>query len=45
MMVSLMQKMSLRVRDLLNDRSGLAAIEFAFVFPIMVVLYFGVVEF
>jgi Flp pilus assembly protein TadG len=45
MMVSLMQKMSLRVRALLNDRSGLAAVEFAMVFPIMVVLYFGVVEF
>lgn len=44
MMVSPMQKMSLRVRSLLNDRSGLAAVEFAFVFPIMVVMYFGVVE-
>jgi len=44
MMVSPMQKMSLRVRDLLNDRSGLAAVEFAFVFPMMVVMYFGVVE-
>jgi Flp pilus assembly protein TadG len=40
-----MQKMSLRVRGLLNDRSGLAAVEFAMIFPIMVVLYFGVVEF
>ena len=45
MMVSPMQKMSLRVRGLLNDRSGLAAVEFAMVFPIMVVMYFGVVEF
>ena len=27
------------------DRSGLAAVEFAMIFPIMVVLYFGVVEF
>ncbi len=45
MMVSMMQKMSLRVRGLLNDRSGLAAVEFAMIFPIMVVLYFGVVEF
>ena len=44
MMVSPMQKMSLRVRDLLNDRSGLAAVEFAMVFPMMVVMYFGVVE-
>jgi Flp pilus assembly protein TadG len=39
-----MRKMSLRVRSLLDDRSGLAAVEFAFVFPIMVVMYFGVVE-
>jgi Flp pilus assembly protein TadG len=45
MMVSPMQKMLLRVRSLLDDRSGLAAVEFAMVFPIMVVLYFGVVEF
>ncbi len=45
MMVSPMQKMSLRLRGLLNDRSGLAAVEFAMIFPIMVVLYFGVVEF
>lgn len=45
MMVSMMQKMSLRVRGLWNDRSGLAAVEFAMIFPIMVVLYFGVVEF
>jgi len=45
MMVSLMQKMSLRLRSLLDDRSGLAAVEFAMIFPIMVVLYFGVVEF
>ena len=44
MMVSPMQKMSLRVRDLLNDRSGLAAVEFAMIFPMMVVMYFGVVE-
>ena len=45
MMVSLMQKMSLRVRGLWTDRSGLAAVEFAMVFPIMVVMYFGVVEY
>src|SRR5437588_6596873 len=44
MMVSPMQKMSLRVRDLLNDRSGLAAVKCAFGFPMMVVMYFGVVE-
>jgi Flp pilus assembly protein TadG len=44
MMVSPMQKMSLRVRGLLDDRSGLAAVEFAMIFPIMVVMFFGVVE-
>ena len=45
MMVSQMQNMSLRLRGLWTDRSGLAAVEFAMVFPIMVALYFGVVEF
>jgi Flp pilus assembly protein TadG len=44
MMVSPMQKMSLRVRCLLDDRSGLAAVEFAMIFPIMVVMVFGVIE-
>ena len=44
MMVTPMQKMSLRVRGLLADRSGLAAVEFAMIFPIMVVMFFGVVE-
>jgi Flp pilus assembly protein TadG len=44
MMVSSMQKMSLRVRRLFNDRSGLAAVEFAMVFPMMVVAFFGVLE-
>lgn len=44
MMVSPMQKMSLRVRRLLKDRSGLAAVEFAMVFPMMVVAFFGVLE-
>jgi Flp pilus assembly protein TadG len=45
MMVSPMQNMSLRLRGLWTDRSGLAAVEFAMVFPIMVALYFGVVEY
>jgi len=36
--------MSLRVRRLLNDRSGLAAVEFAMIFPMMVVMFFGVLE-
>jgi Flp pilus assembly protein TadG len=44
MMVTSMQKMSLRVRGLLDDRSGIAAVEFAMIFPIMVVMFFGVVE-
>ena len=44
MMVSQMQNMSLRLRGLWTDRSGLAAVEFAMVFPMMVALYFGVVE-
>jgi Flp pilus assembly protein TadG len=44
MMVSPMQKMSLRVRRLWNDRSGLAAVEFAMIFPMMVVMFFGVLE-
>jgi Flp pilus assembly protein TadG len=44
MMVSPMQKMSLGVRRLLKDRSGLAAVEFAMIFPMMVVMFFGVLE-
>ena len=40
MMVSPMQKMSLRVRGLLDDRSGLAAIEFAMIFPMIVAMVF-----
>ncbi len=44
MMVSQMQNMSLRLRGLWTDRSGLAAVEFAMVFPMMVALFFGVVE-
>jgi Flp pilus assembly protein TadG len=44
MMVSPMQKMSLRVRGLLDDRSGVAAVEFAIIMPVMVVMVFGVVE-
>ena len=44
MMVSPMQKTSLSVRRLLKDRSGLAAVEFAMIFPMMVVMFFGVLE-
>jgi Flp pilus assembly protein TadG len=31
--------------DLLADRSGLAAVEFAFILPVMLVMFFGTVEF
>lgn len=31
--------------DLFRDRSGLAATEFAFIVPIMLVMFFGTVEF
>jgi len=44
-----MQKMTLRIRDLMSslrrDASGNAAVEFAMVVPIMLTLFFGVVEF
>jgi Flp pilus assembly protein TadG len=45
MTVSPMQKMSIRVRGLLNDCRGIAAVEFAVIVPIMLVMFFGVVEF
>ena len=45
MTVSPMQKMSLRVRGLLNDCRGIAAVEFAVILPVMLVMFFGVVEF
>jgi len=44
-----MQNISLRIRHLLvrliADRSGLAAVEFAIVIPLMMALFFGTVEF
>ncbi len=44
-----MSKMWLRVRrsagGLLRDRSGIAAVEFAVIVPIMLVMFFGTVEF
>ena len=44
-----MQKMSLRIRELISglrrDDRGNAAVEFAIVVPIMLTLFFGVVEF
>jgi Flp pilus assembly protein TadG len=47
-----MKSMSRRVllahrtaRDFLRDRTGIAAVEFAFILPLMLVLFFGTVEF
>ena len=31
--------------DMFRDRRGVAAIEFAFIVPLMLVMFFGVVEF
>ena len=33
------------IRDLLHDRTGIAAVEFSFILPMMLVLFFGTVEF
>jgi Flp pilus assembly protein TadG len=45
----LMQKISLRVRELISglrrDNSASAAVEFAVIVPIMLTLFFGVIEF
>jgi Flp pilus assembly protein TadG len=49
MRVMLMQKMSLRacglIRGLVRDNGASAAVEFAVIVPIMLTLFFGVVEF
>src|SRR5450631_3654157 len=45
MMISLMRKRSLHARSLLKDCSGIVAIEFAVIAPVMLVMFFGVVEF
>jgi Flp pilus assembly protein TadG len=45
MMMSLMRNRWLRARSLLNDCSGIAAVEFAVIVPVMLVMFFGVVEF
>jgi Flp pilus assembly protein TadG len=42
---ALISKMWRRVLDLTMDRRGVAAIEFAMIVPIMLVLFFGTVEF
>jgi Flp pilus assembly protein TadG len=49
MMVPLMQKIALGARrgfaDLVHDCSGVTAIEFSFIAPIMLLMFFGTVEF
>jgi Flp pilus assembly protein TadG len=48
-MVTPMQKISLRTRrlfaDLVDDCSGIAATEFAFIGPVMLLMFFGTLEF
>jgi len=45
MMVSLMRKRSLGARSLLKDCHGVVAVEFAVIVPVMLLMFFGVVEF
>jgi len=45
MKMSPIKKVSLRARGLVNDCRGVAAIEFAVIVPIMLVMFFGLVEF
>jgi Flp pilus assembly protein TadG len=45
MMVSGMHEVSRRARSLLADCRGIVAVEFAVIVPIMLVMFFGVVEF
>src|ERR1700724_3653726 len=45
MKMSPIKKMSFRARGLLNDCRGIAAVEFAVIVPVMLVMFFGVVEF
>jgi len=44
MMVSPMQQISFRLRALLNDCRGTIAVEFAVIVPVMLAMFFGVVE-
>jgi Flp pilus assembly protein TadG len=44
MKMSAIKKISLRARGLANDCRGIAAIEFAMIVPIMLLMFFGVVE-
>ena len=45
MKMSPIQKISCRARGLVNDCRGVAAIEFAVIVPVMLLMFFGVVEF
>jgi Flp pilus assembly protein TadG len=45
MMVTKMRKMSLVLRGFRNDCRGVIAVEFALIAPVMLVLFFGVLEF
>jgi Flp pilus assembly protein TadG len=45
MKMSPIKKISLRARGLANDCRGVAAIEFAVIVPVMLVMFFGLVEF
>jgi Flp pilus assembly protein TadG len=45
MKMSPIKKISLCARGLVNDCRGVAAIEFAVIVPVMLVMFFGVVEF
>ncbi len=44
-MTGMWHRMRRSVRDLSGDNSGLAAVEFAMIVPLMLVLFFGTVEF
>jgi Flp pilus assembly protein TadG len=45
MVVSLIKKITLRAGGLVNDCRGIAAVEFAVIVPVMLLMFFGVVEF
>jgi Flp pilus assembly protein TadG len=45
MKMSPIKKIPLRVRGLLDDRRGVAAIEFAVIVPVMLLMFFGLDEF
>jgi Flp pilus assembly protein TadG len=45
MKISPIKKISLRARALFDDCRGIAAVEFAVIVPVMLLMFFGVVEF